>query len=50
MIQKITWEFDGRCPKCGSENLYGDEDFGFECVECEHEFIVEIDISDAIFY
>lgn len=50
MVNEISWEFDGRCPKCGSEDLIGNEDDGYECVECKYEFIVVIDLGDALGY
>lgn len=50
MIEHLTWEFDGRCPKCGTEELEGDEDEGYECKECGHKFIVDVDLNEAILY
>ena len=49
MMDKYTWEFDGRCPHCGSEELDGDEDVGYKC-ECGYEFIVVVDLKEAILY
>lgn len=48
-METLTYEFDGRCPECGSEELVGDMDTYFEC-ECGHAFRVIIDLDDALFY
>lgn len=48
-MDEYTWEFDGRCPKCGSEEIIGDEDIGYEC-ECGYKFIVVVDLDEAILY
>lgn len=48
-MDDITWQFEGRCPECGSEELVGDMDTYFEC-ECGYAFRVIIDTAEAFAY
>jgi uncharacterized Zn finger protein len=51
-MDKVTWEFDGRCPKCGSEELTEIIDYETTIIECEcgYSFMPVISIDDALFY
>lgn len=52
-MDRVTWEFDGRCLDCGSEELteiLDDTIIITKCENCGKQFIVEININDAIYY
>ena len=56
-MKTITWEFEGRCIECGSEELVIDViDDGVTtveitvCEECGERFIVALSTDDAFYY